>query len=68
MLGICVREAFPSDDSDLENDDISMCPQEIRTSFDLPRAQGDYALGEERDCEGKGPINPILPLGLVSLL
>lgn len=72
MLGICVREAFPSDDSDLESDDISMCPQESRTSsFDLPRAQGDYALGEERDCEGKGPINPYLsptlPLGLVSL-
>lgn len=34
------REAFPSDDSDLESDDISMCPQEIRTSsFDLLRAQ-----------------------------
>ena len=40
MFEISVRETFPSD-SELESDDISMCPQEVRTSsFDLPRAQG----------------------------
>lgn len=59
MLEICVKRSLPSDDSDLESDDISMCPQEIRTSsFDLLRAQGGYVSGEERACEGKGPLNP----------
>lgn len=56
-LKICIREAFPSDDSHLESGDISMCPQEVRTSpFDLPRAQGGYDLGGGRDGEGKGPL------------
>ena len=53
----CVIGVFPSD-SELESDDISMCPQEVRTSsFDLPRAQGGCVLGEERDNEGKSPLH-----------
>lgn len=56
MFEICVRETFPSD-SELESDDISMCPQEVRTSFDLPRAQGGCGLGEERDNESKCPVD-----------
>lgn len=59
VLEICVREAFPSDDSDLESDDISMYPQQVRTSsFDLPRAHGGYVLGEAGDCKGNGPLGP----------
>ena len=57
VFEISVRETFPSD-SELESDDISMCPQEVRTSsFDLPRAQGGCVLGEERDNEGKSPLD-----------
>lgn len=37
VLEICASEAFPSDASGLESDDISMCPEEVRTSsFHLP--------------------------------
>lgn len=47
-LGMCAGEASPPGDSDLESGDISVCPQEGRTSsFDLPTAQGG------RDLEGK---------------
>lgn len=59
VLEICVREAFPSHDSDLESDDTSMCPQEVRTSsFDLLRSWEGYVLEKERDCEGQDPPNP----------
>lgn len=59
VLEICVREAFPSGDSDPESDDFNVCPQEIRTSsFDLPRAQGGCVLGEERNFDGKGHPDP----------
>lgn len=50
VLEICVRETFPSDDSDLESDDITMCPQQVRTSsFDLPRAQGGWCVRGSRE-------------------
>lgn len=50
VLALCVRAAFPSDDSGLESGDISEGPQEVRTSsFDLPRAREGSVLGEGRD-------------------
>lgn len=49
---ICVErlsgsDSFPSGDSDLESDDISMYPEEVRTSFFS--VQGWGGLEEERD-------------------